>query len=76
MVEYARAVSTVRGPDRERDDEPAEADDSGGTFENDLEELVLRAFGEGEEVEGVWDLEYAPEEIPDWTVTIDRKDDI
>lgn len=44
------------------------------TFENRLEDLVLGAFGDGEEVEGVWDLEYEPDGIPDWTVTIDRKD--
>ncbi|WP_202935103.1 hypothetical protein [Halorussus amylolyticus] len=43
-------------------------------FQEELEELVLRSFGEGKDVEGVWDLRYAPEEIPDWTVTIDRKD--
>jgi len=51
-----------------------ETDDT--TFEEELEELVLRSFGEGKDVEGVWDLEYVPDEIPDWTVTIDRKDGI
>ncbi|WP_167599455.1 hypothetical protein [Halorussus marinus] len=45
------------------------------TFKEELEALVLRSFGEGKEVEGVWELEYVPDEIPDWTVTIDRKDE-
>jgi hypothetical protein len=53
-----------------------ETDTDDPTFEEELEELVLRSFGEGKDVEGVWDLEYVPEEIPDWTVTIDRKDGI
>ena len=43
-------------------------------FEAELEELILSSFGSGEEIEGVWDLEFGPDEIPDWTVTIDRKD--
>lgn len=51
-----------------------ETESADQTFENELEALVLQAFGEGKNVEGVWDLEYEPEEIPDWTVTIDRKD--
>ncbi|UPV74544.1 hypothetical protein M0R89_00395 [Halorussus limi] len=66
----------MRGADRDTDREAVDAEDSDRTFESELEELVLRAFGEGEDVEGVWDLKYAPEEIPDWTVTIDRKDGI
>lgn len=45
-------------------------------FEDELEELILSAFGSGEEIEGVWDLEFNPDEIPDWTVTIDRKDSL
>ncbi|WP_192498413.1 hypothetical protein [Halorussus halophilus] len=43
-------------------------------FEAELEELILSSFGSGEEIEGVWDLEFGPDEIPDWTVTVDRKD--
>jgi hypothetical protein len=66
---------TVRGADRDTDGN-IETDAEKREFESELEELVLRAFGEGKEIEGVWDLEYAPEEIPDWTVTIDRKDGI
>ncbi len=75
-MEYAVSSGTVRGADRDTDGEPVEAGDSGRTFENELEDLVLRAFGDGEEIEGVWDIEYEPDEIPDWTVTIDRKDGI
>ena len=49
------------------------ADDA---FREELEEFVLRSFGEGKDIEGVWDIEYGPDEIPDWTVTIDRKDSV
>jgi len=57
-------------------DADVETEAASQSFESDLEALVLQAFGEGEDVEGVWDLEYEPDEIPDWTVTIDRKDGI
>jgi hypothetical protein len=75
-VGYGTPSSTVRGADRDTNGERVGAGDSGRTFENELEDLVLKAFGEGEEIEGVWDIEYEPDEIPDWTVTIDRKDGI
>ncbi|WP_137287400.1 hypothetical protein [Halorussus salinisoli] len=67
---------TVRGTDRETDGDAVDGEASDRTFESELEELVLRAFGDGKEIEGVWDLEYDPEELPNWTVTIDRKDRI
>jgi len=66
----------VRGTDRDTDRDAVEDGGSDRTFESELEALVLRAFGEGKDIEGVWDLEYEPEELPDWTVTIDRKDGI
>ncbi|MFC4448204.1 hypothetical protein [Halorussus aquaticus] len=66
----------MRGTDRDTDRGTVEREASDRSFESELEALVLRAFGEGEDVEGVWDLEYDPEELPDWTVTIDRKDGI
>jgi hypothetical protein len=66
-------LATVRQIDRNADG-GIETESADQTFENELEALVLQAFGEGKNVEGVWDLEYEPEEIPDWTVTIDRKD--
>ncbi len=66
---------TVRGADRDTDGN-IETDAGKREFESELEELVLKAFGDGEEIEGVWDLEYEPDEIPNWTVTIDRKDGI
>ncbi|NEU56330.1 hypothetical protein [Halorussus sp. MSC15.2] len=66
----------MRGTDRDTDRGTVERGSSDPSFESELEALVLRAFGEGEDVEGVWDLEYEPEELPDWTVTIDRKDGI
>ena len=53
-----------------------ETESASQPFESELEALVLQAFGEGKEIEGVWDLEYEPDEIPDWTVTIDRKDGV
>ncbi|WP_435174783.1 hypothetical protein [Halorussus sp. AFM4] len=65
----------MRGTNRDTDGEAVE-EEADRAFESELEELVLRAFGEGKEIEGVWDLEYEPEELPDWTVTIDRKDRI
>jgi hypothetical protein len=65
----------VRGADRDTD-EDVETNVADREFEGELEELVLKAFGDGKEIEGVWDLEYEPDEIPDWTVTIDRKDRI
>lgn len=64
----------MRGTNRDTDGESVEEESADRTFERELEELVLRAFGQGKEIEGVWDLEYEPEELPDWTVTIDRKD--
>ena len=67
--------ATVRRTDRDTDGE-VETNAADREFESELEELVLKAFGDGKEVEGVWDLEYEPDEIPDWTVTIDRKDRI
>ena len=66
----------MRGTDRDTDRDAVEDGGSDRTFESELEALVLRAFGEGKDIEGVWDLEYEPEELPDWTVTIDRKDGI
>ncbi|NHN59320.1 MULTISPECIES: hypothetical protein [Halorussus] len=66
----------MRGTNRDTDGEAVEEESADRTFERELEELVLRAFGQGKEIEGVWDLEYEPEELPDWTVTIDRKDRI
>ena len=68
----------MRGTNRDTDGEAVEEEEESAdrTFESELEELVLRAFGQGKEIEGVWDLEYDPEELPDWTVTIDRKDRI
>ena len=54
----------------------AEKEPTEATFQEELRELVLRSFGEGKCVEGVWDLEYDPEELPDWTVTVDRKDSL
>lgn len=65
----------MRGTDRDTDG-GIESDAENREFEAELEALVLRAFGDGEEIEGVWDLEYEPDELPDWTVTIDRKDGI
>jgi len=66
---------TVCRTDRDTDAD-AETESASQPFESKLEALVLQAFGEGKEIEGVWDLEYEPDEIPDWTVTIDRKDRI
>ncbi|MFC7079895.1 hypothetical protein [Halorussus caseinilyticus] len=66
----------MRRTDRDTDREAVEDGAPDRTFESELEALVLRAFGEGKDIEGVWDLEYEPEELPDWTVTIDRKDGI
>ena len=57
-------------------DAKVETESGSQSFESELEALVLQAFGEGKEIEGVWDLEYEPDEIPDWTVTIDRKDGV
>ncbi|WP_276301679.1 hypothetical protein [Halorussus lipolyticus] len=65
----------MRGTDRDTD-RAIEGDAVDREFERELEALVLQAFGEGKEIEGVWDLEYEPDEIPNWTVTIDRKDGI
>ncbi|WP_128476018.1 hypothetical protein [Halorussus pelagicus] len=64
----------MRRADGDTDGELVEVSTDGPRFESELEALVLGAFGDGEDVEGVWDLEYEPDEIPDWTVTIDRKD--
>ncbi|PSP55423.1 hypothetical protein BRC82_05645 [Halobacteriales archaeon QS_1_67_19] len=66
----------MRGTDSDVDGNVASAGRDDQSFEDELEALVLRAFGEGKDVEGIWDLEYEPDEIPDWTVTIDRKDTI
>lgn len=73
MVGYADGTVTVCRTDRDTDAD-IETESSSRTFESDLEALVLQAFGEGKDIEGVWDLEYEPDELPDWTVTIDRKD--
>lgn len=54
----------------------ADAETHDEEFQSALELLVLRAFADGEEVEGVWDIEYDHEDLPDWTVTVDRKDRI
>ena len=44
-------------------------------FKSALRNLVLEAFASGETVDGVWELESVPDEIPDWQITIERVPD-
>lgn len=39
-------------------------------FELALRSLVLESFARGAAVEGTWDIELEPSDVPDWTVEI------
>ena len=49
-----------------------EASSATATFERDLEALVLKAFTDGAELEGTWDIELPVEAAPDWTVEVSK----
>ena len=44
-------------------------------FKSALRNLVLEAFASGETVDGTWELDSVPDEIPDWEITIERLPD-
>lgn len=44
-------------------------------FEIILRRVILEAFASGETVEGTWNIESVPDEIPNWSVEITRFDD-
>jgi len=57
----------VAEPDRERTSEP--------DFERELRDLVLTAFADGAGVSGDWTISSVPDQIPDWRVRIERRDE-
>ena len=46
--------------------------DDRSELEEALRTLVLRAYADGESIEGEWTVESIPDEIPDWEITISR----
>lgn len=41
----------------------------------ELRTLILEAFANGEDIEGLWEISSVPDEIPDWDVSIQRTSD-
>ena len=52
------------------DDILEEASVATAEFELALRSLVLESFARGAKVEGVWEIELEPTDVPDWTVEI------
>lgn len=52
------------------DDNIEEASVATAEFELALRSLVLELFARGAKVEGTWDIELEPADVPDWTVEI------
>ncbi|MFC7080924.1 hypothetical protein [Halorussus caseinilyticus] len=44
-------------------------------FERELRDLLLTAFAEGVEISGERELRTVPDRIPDWRVTVERRDE-
>lgn len=52
------------------DDILEEASVATAEFELALRSLVLESFARGARVEGIWEIELEPADVPDWTVEI------
>lgn len=46
--------------------------DATNTFEHELGELILTAFGRGAAVEDTWEIASAVSDAPNWRVTIEK----
>jgi hypothetical protein len=49
--------------------------DKDSKFDSELRDLVLTAFAEGAEVTGERAVTTVPDKLPDWEVTIERRDE-
>ena len=54
---------------------PDTADTPSAPFESALERVVLKAFADGVNIVGTWDVTSSSSFVPAWRVTIERIDD-
>lgn len=56
--------------------DPATKEELEAKFAEELRDLVLRAYANGVDIEGLWEADTEPSGLPSWDVTIQSADPI